>query len=340
MKLDLLAPLVRLKSSAPLVKFRLWIPLMQIKSWFPLVAPSPFTSFPRRLAMKWLHILRLIVRMEGAQVIGKSQQGSALLKLRRNCALGPKGSVLEIPIDHVIYESVRHFGSWEFDEAKFLASALKRATESKAGKAARVALLDIGANSGLVALQAMNLAKTTNSVFLFEPVPQYAEAIKTNLNSVKDVHICNFALSNRNDEALMYTEASNHGNTSLFEKTVPAINRVKQTIRLVDTAEYFLANLNSYDKYVIKCDTQGMDALILSNVPEAIWAKTEGAIIEVTALPEIDVGHVDSLLDRIKDFNFMSWHESKGAKLDVTEIRDFWLNKSERHKNLYLRRSG
>jgi len=310
---------------------------MKIKSWFPLVTPLPLTTLPMRLMMKWIHIIRLLFKVEGAQVIGQSPHGSTLLKLRRDCALGRKGSILEIPKDHVIYESVRQFGSWELDEAKFLASALKRSAKNLVGSESRTVLLDIGANSGLVALQAMNLAKTSNSLFLFEPVPQYAQAIKTNLNSFKDVQICNFALSNRNDEAPMYTEASNHGNTSLFEKTVPSIKRVKQTIRLVDTADFFFANLNSYERYVIKCDTQGMDALILSNVPSHVWDKTEAAIIEVTALPEIDVSHVDALLDQIKAFPYKSWQASKGVKIDIAEIRDFWLSKSERHKNLYLR---
>ncbi len=337
MKADPLAALLRLKSSTVLVKFRLWVPLMKIKSWTPFVSPLPLLSLPSRLLEKWIHIFRLLLRVEGAQVIGKSTTGSALLKLRKSCALGQKGAVVEIPRDHVIFESVRQFARWELDEAKFLAAGLKKVAENQ--NQTKSVLLDIGANSGLVSLQAMNLAGTRNSVFLFEPVPQYAQAIKTNLRAFPEVNICIFALSDRNDEAVMYTEASNHGNTSLFEKTVPAINRVKQTIRLVDTAEYFRTHLESFDKYVLKCDTQGMDALILSKVPDSVWMRTEAAIIEVTALPEVDVSDVDTLLGKIANFEFVSWHANKREKMEMAEIREFWLSKSERHKNLYLWRS-
>ncbi|NDA82673.1 MAG: FkbM family methyltransferase [Actinobacteria bacterium] len=340
MHFRILAPLMKIKSSTPLVKFRLWIPLMKIKSWFPLVSPLPIATAPLRLLMKWVHIVRLLLRIEGAQVIGESPNGNSRLRLRKDCALGAKGTILEIPKDHVIFESVRQFGSWELDESKFLAAGLTNIAKTQRNTGESTVLLDIGANSGLVALQAINLAKTSNSLFLFEPVPQYAQAIQKNLSGLPRVEICNFALSDRNDDALMYTEAANHGNTSLYENTVPAINRVKQTIRLVDTAEYFRTNLASFDRYVLKCDTQGMDALILSRVPESVWQKVEAAIIEVTALPQIDVDHVNALLNKLSGFQYVSWHAKKREKMDISEIREFWLSKSERHKNLYLWRSA
>lgn len=330
---------MRIKASTPLVKFRLWVPLMKIKSWFPLVAPFPLTNLPYRLLMKWIHIFRLVARKEGAAVVGQATNGSSLLKLRRTCALGEKGRVLEIPKDHVIFESVRQFGRWELEEAKFLAAELLKISNQTHGALNRTVLLDIGANSGLVSLQAMNLSKTDNFLYLFEPIPQYAQAIKTNLSLISNVKICNFALSDRNSESWIYTEAANHGNTSIYENTVPSINRVKQSIQLTDTAEFFQSNLANFDNYIIKCDTQGMDALILSRIPESVWQRTQAAIIEVTALPQIVIEDVDALLERIATFSTVTWHANKNEKIKISEIRDFWLSKSERHKNLYLQRT-
>ena len=83
-----------------------------------------------------------------------------------------------------------------------------------------------------------------------------------------------------------------------------------------------------------------MDALILSKVPDSVWMRTEAAIIDVTALPETDVSDVDTLLGKIANFEFVSWHANKSAKMEMAEIRQFWLSKSERHKNLYLWRSA
>jgi len=98
---------------------------------------------------------------------------------------------------------------------------------------------------------------------------------------------------------LIYTESKNYGNTSLFESAVPEMDRIQQKILLVNTEHFFENNLMSYDRYVIKCDTQGMDTLICSNIPDMVWQKTECAIIEVWALPEINAQHVDSLLEKL-----------------------------------------
>ena len=135
-------------------------------------------------------------------------------------------------------------GTWELDESMFLADGLKRACKNTH----KVALLDIGANTGLVTLQAMNLSNTSAEVFLFEPVPRHASAIKKNLRNLSNININEFGLSDKNGQAKIFTEATNHGNTSLINSVVPEIGMISTQIQLVETKEYCAKFLNKFDR--------------------------------------------------------------------------------------------
>ena len=241
--------------------------MINFRFWIPVPTPLPIKTFPQRFIKKCLNIANAFVLLigvwlglSGARIVGVAPNGNALLRLNKDYALGCKGTVLELPRDRVIYKHVNIKGSWELEESKFLARGLKRACRFPHTK---TALLDIGANTGLVTLQAMNLSSTTNEVFLFEPLPKHASAIKQNLCNLSNIHLNEFALSDKNGEADIFTQATNHGNTSLFKSVVPEIGMISTLIQLVDTTEYCNSFLNNFEKYVIKCDTQGMDALIL-----------------------------------------------------------------------------
>jgi FkbM family methyltransferase len=315
-------------------KFRAWIPLPRL---------LPFETFPQRLIRKWSYIAaRLIgnrLGLVGARIAGVSPSGNTLLQLNKNYALGRKGTVLELPQDRVIFESVKNDGYWELEESKFLASALKKAGRQQSTK---TALIDIGANTGLVTLQAMNLSNTTNEVFLFEPVPRHASAIKENLKNLKNIHINEFALSDKNGKANIFTQATNQGNTSLLKSVVPEIDMILTQIKLVETTEFCNEFLNNFEKYVIKCDTQGMDALILSRFPEWIWKNCEAAVIEVWSLTEVSKRDVDDLLAMCQEFDNISWHPRVGKKnrIELSEVSEFWLGESGDSKNLFLSRNN
>jgi FkbM family methyltransferase len=312
--------------------------MSNFRSWVPLPRLFPIKTFPKRLIRKCLYIAaRLIgnrLGLVGARIVGFSPSGNTMLKLNKNYALGRKGTVLELPQDRVIFESVKYHGCWELEESQFLARGLKRAYE----KSHNIALLDIGANTGLVTLQIMNLANTTNEVFLFEPVPRHASAIRQNLKKFTNFHINEFALSDQNGEAEIFTQATNQGNTSLLRSVVPEIDMMKSSIKLVETKEFCDNFLNNFDKYVIKCDTQGMDALILSRLPEHIWKNCESAVIEVWSIAEVKKQDVEVFLSMCQEFENVSWYplDGKENKIEISEVSEFWLSKSGASRNLFL----
>ncbi len=316
--------------------------MQNFRKRIPLPNPTPIKTFPQRLIRKCLYISREFVftigylsGFSGARIVGVTPYGNTLLQLNKNYALGSKGAVLELPQDKVIFEYVRKRGRWELAESKFLARGLKRACRN----AHKVALLDIGANTGLVTLQAMNLSNTSIEVFLFEPVPRHALAIKQNLKKLSKIHINEFGLSNKNGQAEIYTQATNHGNTSMLNSVVPMIGMISTQIQLVETTEYCNKFLTDFDRYVIKCDTQGMDALILSRIPERIWKNCESAVIEVWALDEIGKEDVEALLSMCEEFANASWQPSiRKEKIKLSEVSEFWLSKSGTSKNLFLSR--
>jgi FkbM family methyltransferase len=321
-------------------KSLLELSMSNFRSWIPIPQPYPLKTFPQRLMRKWIGIahnitatIGLRLGFSGARVVGVTQNGNTLLQLNKNYALGPRGTKIELPRDLCIFESVRRWGLWELDESEFLARGLR-----KVGKLvdSNIALLDIGANTGLVTLQTMNLSKMNIEVFLFEPIPRHVSAIEHNLRNVRKTHINKFALSEKNGIAEIFTMSTNHGGTSLLESAVPSNGSIRTEIELVDTAEYCDRFLNEFDHYVIKCDTEGMDAQILSRIPNRIWQKTEVAIIEVWALPEIREQDVTQLLGMCQDFKYASWNPKSQERVSLNEISEYWLSKSGTMRNLFL----
>jgi FkbM family methyltransferase len=330
--------------------------MSRFSTWIPALKFFPFQTFPQRVIRKLLFVSRNtfyasrhLLGISGASILWNGDfsererererevtvSGNHILRLKSDCALGCVGTVLELPRDRVIYESVRIKGSWELELCKFLAFGLKKACLQPQ---MRVALLDIGANTGLVTLQTMNLSNTTNDVFLFEPVPRHVSAIRQNLKNLSNIHVNEFALSNKSANSYIFTQADNHGNTSLIKSVVPVTHRISTQIQLVETTEYCNKFLSNFDKYVIKCDTQGTDALILSRIPERIWKNCESAVIEVWAIQEINRRDVESLISMFQEFEYVNWYPNAWRKkrIELNEVKEFWLSKTGASKNLFL----
>lgn len=289
---------------------------------------------------KLMYFLRLVgqkLSLTGAKEITSSDKENAKLKLNRNYPLGIKGTEIQLPKDKIIFEFIRLRGEWELKESRFLANELKRLSTSE--KSEKIALIDIGTNTGIVTLQAMNLAKTSNACILFEPSNLYAAAIKKNLSNLQfKVTVNEFALSNFDGEATLYIQNSNRGNSSLIEAVIPISEKSNEKVKIRDTREFFNFELTSFKRFVIKCDTQGYDALILSRIPPAAWSKVDAAVIEVWALPSINESDVNILLSKLSEFSCVSWDSDFTNNLDLDILAKFWLSKTSESRNLFIRR--
>ena len=312
--------------------------LSNINFKVPLRAIKKIYFIMRRIVAIRSHVTYLAckIRFSGASIIGNTSTGNIILSLNKNYLLGERGTILQLPQDQVIFKKIRYYGNWEIEESKFLGRTLKELSSISRRK---TAFFDIGANTGLVTLQAMNFSAANNDVYLFEPVPRHIIAIKNNLKKLMktvQIEINEFALGAGNGISTIYTEDLNHGNTSLYRSGVPQVRHIETSIELVSTEEYFANFTNKYTSYVIKSDTQGMDALILSRIPKNIWSAVESALVEVWALPEVDENDVKKLMEIWKNFEHISWNPDFQKEVHFDEIENFWLSKSSKAKNLFL----
>jgi len=312
--------------------------LKVISPYVPVPSIFPLRTFFPRLLKKWIYMIwyfkiriGLALGITGGKIVGFSPEGNCILQLNRDGYLGNKKTNLHLPKDKVIFWHVRYLEEWELDESKFIASHLSQFETSE------VALLDIGANTGLVTLQALNLVSRDIKTYLFEPVMRHAEAIKNNLQNFKNIEVFQSALSDRNEVSAIYTESTNHANSSIFISAVPASNLLSSKINLVETTSFMIQNVRPFANYVIKCDTQGMDALILSRLPDYIWQNTVAAVVEIWALKEVKEDDVDNLMKKWSKFTRISLSSDFSSQLTIEEVRLFWLGKTGAQVNLYLK---
>lgn len=279
----------------------------------------------------------------GCRFVGTHQSGNSILKLNRKSMLGIKGDLVIMPKDQVMYRNLKHFGKWELDESVFLASAMKNAKNSSN----QVTLIDVGANCGLTAMQALNLLRVISipndyNYILIEPHPLHVIALNENLKKYFEykVKVCPYALAIDNaKEVEIYTESKNYGNSSLIRNVVNESNRTVNYVQTKSVGEFLQEELQNKSLIVLKIDIQGLDSLILneftSRIPEAIQA----VVVEVWAISSISKLSVEKLRNYISTFEYRSWRPFSSEKVPFDEILDFWTSKTEKTRNLFLSKS-
>jgi FkbM family methyltransferase len=304
----------------------------------PIPVPFPLVTFPERTWSKFLFIYGPRLRISGGSPLGLATSGNALIRLNRSGPLGSKSDLIQVPEDGIIFKDVVRHGFWEPEESLFLAHGIQEVPSNQNSK---TALIDIGANSGLITRQTLKFADTGCDVVLFEPLKKHTDAIEFNLRPYTNRHhiqIEQVGLSDVNSSAQLFTDLSNKGNSSVFQAAVADAQHEVTDITLVSTHEYFVNNLSQYDHLVLKCDTQGLDASILSKIPTAMWEKVQRAVIEVWAIPEIKATDVDALIPALESFLMLGWTIDSETNLAVADIREFWLSQSGESRNLFLSR--
>jgi len=300
-------------------------------------------SYLSKLVLKLLKLSRnILVRigLYGGKFVDPNNSGIKVLRLNRKCSLGSKGDLLYLPSDETICNYVRLRGSWELADCKFLVSEMIRHSNPKA-QSQKTLFLDIGANSGLISRQVRNLLGKEISMILVEPIPMHIEAIRFNLekyHSGQDILIIQGALSNVDGPSEIYVQESNRGNSSLLQHAMMEHQSEKLNVQLIDTLKFSNEYLSNFENIVLKSDTQGFDAKILSQIPPNVWSSIKSAVIEVWALPEVEHSDVTRLINTWQNLAIFKFYSSSSISLELTleEVQLMWCSKSGKSMNLRL----
>ena len=271
------------------------------------------------------------IGIQGLDIIRVNSNGNTILRFNRSYPLGNRGSNLQIPRDSKIFEHVRRYGSWELRTSKFIAKGIEN--QSLLNK--KIAVIDIGAHTGLITLQIFRITNVDFTAFLFEPLPKNADAIRYNLDG-KNVKIFEVLLDKENGAKKIFTQKSNIGNSSIFKQLIPEHELIENVCTTVDVRELFNSSVNMYECYMIKCDIQGMDSMVLSRIPNDIWQKTDRAVIEVWATETVENRDVESLVAKLSNFKYLSWQQNLRELVSISDVSNFWLSKSGEQKNLFM----
>ncbi len=287
----------------------------------------------------WGKHVAVSLQFVGARHIGTDEFENGLLRLNRDTSLGKKGDLITSPVDETIFKFVIQHGEWEPQESRFLANRVKD-LEDALGDIPKIAFVDIGANSGLVSRQVINLSGSMCGFVLAEPIPNHIRAINANLEQSSyrnQINVIEAALGAVTGELEISIDNLNRGNSSFFPSAMPASGIKKLNVKTLAVEEFFQRYLSKFDKYVIKSDTQGFDSKILSLLPQVFWDKCAGAVVEVWALPEIESTPVQDLLNMWGSYSDFNWAADGSAPTNLKEIGAFWLNKSGKSRNLFLK---
>jgi FkbM family methyltransferase len=226
------------------------------------------------------------------------------------------GTMLRLRVDSVIMPHVLSTGSWQPEDAEFLAS--------HASTGAQCVLIDVGANAGLITREvAKALGSRLVAAYCYEPDAVNFEALTFNLAPVPAVHAIACGLADAPGEAKLYRDVHNSGNLSLSPMAVESASADVETIRLLGAREEItrLRRAHPDARFIWKSDTQGHDEVILERVPLDFWTSVDAALVELWRIerPKVDPASLAPVFEAFPHRQF----EPHGPQVSVGEILAF-----------------
>lgn len=281
--------------------------------------------------------------LAGAKPISVSLGQSVGLRLNLINKIGPRGAIVEVSRDKFISRSIRRYGEWEIAISEFLASEILALSGQK-----KVLLLDIGANVGIITVQASQILRKRGleisnlRCMCIEPVSTNYDFCVKNLQNLvgKSINweVLNLALGDSDANSVIQINNENFGDSSLLSSS-HRINTTEESVKVVDTRTFSQEYLSSYDSIVMKCDTQGYDAKILARIPVEIWNLVSALVVEIESFSGLDESDLEICLERFVGFDSCSFSASGQDQVSAKEIREVWTSESHVTKNLYLSRT-
>jgi FkbM family methyltransferase len=283
-------------------------------------------------------VLRLIkqllnsLRVYGGHLVSDSNDVSQIQFFGRN-SFGEKGWIIYIPSDIAITRNILRNGCWEAREVEHLC---KVACSNDQG----VTLIDLGAHAGLVSLQLRNRCPKIKKFILVEPVPLHVDCINLNFRAFNEnVTVLAKALAQGNGVQKGYIDSENRGNFSL--EMLATKNRSEALeVETMSASDFSKSLLLEDGKFVIKSDLQGFDSRVLNEFDSKFWERTEGRVIEIWSLENVDETATRNLVRKLTQ-HFSSWEIGLmdfEPRVYVTpeDLLSRWLDKGGSYTNLFL----
>jgi FkbM family methyltransferase len=230
--------------------------------------------------------------------------------------LGWAGTNVRLRVDSIILPCVLANGSWQPEDARFLADHAPASGEC--------VLIDVGANAGLVTRQiARHLGARLSAAYCYEPDPVNFAALGFNLAPIPETHPLPFGLADAAGEAPLYRDAGNSGNFSLSRDAVTNLADEHGSIKLLDAASEIprVATAHPSARFLWKSDTQGHDEVIVARVPRPFWSGVDAALVELWRIgkPAFDAAAVAAMIQDFPHRRFLI----DGPELSTEEIMRF-----------------
>lgn len=220
---------------------------------------------------------------------------------------------LHLPCDQTMGLHTLNDGCWDLVKVHWLREALRDVKEG-------VAIVDVGANFGLITRQFLAENKSIRLAFCYEPHPHHFSLMKHNLSGVRDVRLIPYGLAPESGVVPLYREDTNFGNCSSNQAVVTGkLDSIKANMLCADTERSKWESWHPSGKFVYKSDTQGSDMSIATSIELSFWDRVQCAFFEVWSggIDTFDEDALIAVLDRFPNKLFDSDHNTNLSSADI-----------------------
>jgi len=215
--------------------------------------------------------------------------------------------------DNGVERSLYYTGSYESGTLDFIKNHLKKGD----------CFVDVGANIGLMSIEASKAVGSEGTIYSFEPHPNTVKILRFNidLNSIKNIHVIEKGVGSKSGEAEIYDRWDvNRGGASLLSSNS---ENESYDIEVVTLDEAF----QNIDVKMIKMDIEGFELEALKGAKNILSSENPPIlIVECTEETEHQNYTREQLYSWLKNINgkysFYKLKGSKSRKSKLIEITD------------------
>jgi len=215
----------------------------------------------------------------------------------------------------------------DFDDQSELRILTKLANEDK------IFFYDCGSNYGFYSLFVANL-NLSNKVIAIEASSKTSQALQKNieLNSQKNIKILNYALSDTDNEKIVFNESNNDWESSINHKKFEIKNQTEIFTKKIDTITDEINNLDEY-KLIIKLDIEGNEFKALAGGLKTIEKHSPIIIIEFSKFIFNEKNSKIFLNKFLQNYNYKIF-STNYSKMDENEIYDLLDQLDKKHDTI------